>query len=202
MKHIAFLVALSVIATAPETAAAQSLAEVAKQEEARRKAVKVPGKVYTNSDLKPDPSNTSTPQRPGDIATVLTPPAQLEPPAGLPMAAGTLPGGKVESTGTGLKPVPGPDEGEAHWRALITGARAAVERSKLLADALQSRLNALATDLVNRDDPAQRAQLELERQRALAELARMKTEIAEQTKSIAEIEEDARKAGIPPGWLR
>lgn len=84
----------------------------------------------------------------------------------------------------------------------MAGARAALERSKVLADALQSRLNALATDIVNRDDPAQRAQLELERQRAITELDRMKAEIAEQTKAIADLEEDARKAGVPPGWLR
>ncbi len=72
----------------------------------------------------------------------------------------------------------------------------------MLADALQSRLNALTTDIVNRDDPAQRAQLERERQRALLELDRTKIEIAEHVKAIAAIEEEARKAGVPPGWLR
>ena len=30
----------------------------------------------------------------------------------------------------------------------------------------------------------------------------MKKEIAEQTKAISDIEEEARKAGVPPGWLR
>jgi hypothetical protein len=83
-----------------------------------------------------------------------------------------------------------------------SAARAALERSKMFQDALQSRINALKTDFVNRDDPAQRAQLELERQRALAELERVKKEIADQTKAITDIEEEARKAGVPPGWLR
>jgi hypothetical protein len=91
---------------------------------------------------------------------------------------------------------------EAIWRAAITAARKALERSRVLAEALQSRLNALATDIVNRDDPVQRAQLERERQRAIFELDRTKNEIAEQVKAIASIEEEARKAGVPPGWLR
>jgi hypothetical protein len=30
----------------------------------------------------------------------------------------------------------------------------------------------------------------------------VKREIGEHTKAIAEIEEEARKAGVPPGWLR
>ena len=84
----------------------------------------------------------------------------------------------------------------------MSEARSALSRSQIFADALQSRINALNTDIVNRDDPAQRAQLELERQRATAELERVKTEIAGQTKAIADIEEEARRAGVPPGWLR
>ena len=31
---------------------------------------------------------------------------------------------------------------------------------------------------------------------------RVKVEIAEQKKKIEDIEEEARKAGVPPGWLR
>ena len=105
-----------------------------------------------------------------------------------------LPGGKAE-------PVP-EEKDPAYWKGRIGAARAAVDRSKIFADALQSRINALTTDFTNRDDPAQRAQIELERQRAVAELDRVKNEIAAQTKAIADIEEEARKAGVPPGWLR
>ena len=84
----------------------------------------------------------------------------------------------------------------------MNAARAALDRSKIFADALQSRINALTTDFTNRDDPAQRAQIEVDRQRALAELDRVKKEIADQTKAISDIQEDARKAGVPPGWVR
>ena len=40
----------------------------------------------------------------------------------------------------------------------MTAARAAQQRSQMFAAALQSQINALTTDFVNRDDPAQRAQ--------------------------------------------
>ncbi len=73
---------------------------------------------------------------------------------------------------------------------------------QIFADSLQSRINALTTDFVNRDDPAQRAKIEDDRKAALAELERVKKEMDDTTKAIAAIEEEARRAGVPAGWLR
>lgn len=167
---------------------AQGLAGVAKKEEERRKTAKS-GKVYTNGDLKAD--ITASPAVPVN-ASPAAPATASGPSTQVPSV--NLPGGKAESET--------PVKDEAYWRSRIGAARSALERSRIFAEALQSRLNALATDIVNRDDPAQRSQLELERNRALAELDRVKKEIAEQTKAIADIEEEARRAGVPPGWLR
>ena len=72
----------------------------------------------------------------------------------------------------------------------------------MFAEALQSRINALTTDFTSRDDPAQRAVIATDRQKALAELDRVKNDITKQTKAIADIQEEARKSNIPPGWLR
>jgi hypothetical protein len=166
------------------SAGSQSLADVARKEEVRRKNIKRAGKVYTNTDLRTDPVKSAPPSN----AT----PAEPVPNSQVP--AVTLPGGKGE-------PAP-PQKDQAYWSGRIAAARAALERSRIFADALQSRINALNTDFVNRDDPAQRSQIELERQRAIAELDRVKREVLEQTKAIADIEEEARKAGVPPGWLR
>ena len=44
--------------------------------------------------------------------------------------------------------------------------------------------------------------MERDRQKALAEMDRLKKEIAEHTKKIATIQQDARQAGAPPGWVR
>lgn len=181
MRLTAFIIA--VVLAAPAFVSAQSLAAVAQREEARRKAVKAAGKVYTNGDLKADitassatPTNTSPAEPSTQVPSVNLPAGEAAPP------------GEVKD--------------EAYWRSRITAARSALERSRIFGDALQSRINALTTDIVNRADPAQRAQLELERQRAVAELDRVKKEMADQTKAITDIEEEARKAGVPPGWLR
>ena len=63
-------------------------------------------------------------------------------------------------------------------------------------------LNALATDFVNRDDPAQRATISNDRQKAQSQLDRTKKDIENAKKEIADIQDEARKAGVPPGWLR
>ena len=189
MARVALVIVVCTLMV-PFGAGAQSLAEVAKQEEARRKAVKEPGKVYTNSDLRPDiskgqpsPNSSATADKPA-AADSAKPSADAK-----------------EASGDKAKDAE-PVKDQAYWRERIGSARSALERSKIFADALQSRLNALTADFVNRDDPAQRSQIELERQRATNELARVNKEIAEQTKAIADIEEEARKAGVPPGWLR
>ena len=78
----------------------------------------------------------------------------------------------------------------------------ALERAKTFADAHQSRINGLSADFTARDDPAQRALVAKDRQKALTELDRVKKEIADHTKALADLQEEARRKGVPPGWLR
>ena len=78
----------------------------------------------------------------------------------------------------------------------------ALDRDSTFAEALQSRINALTTDFVNRDDPAQRTVIERDRQKAVAELDRLKKQISDDRKALADFEEEGRRAGVPPGWLR
>ena len=94
------------------------------------------------------------------------------------------------------------EKDETYWRNRMAQAREALRRAEAFADALQSRINALSTDVVNRDDPYQRAKLADDRLKALAELQRVQGEIEQSKKAIADIEEEARQAGIPPGWVR
>jgi hypothetical protein len=183
------------------TAAAQSLAEVAKKEEARRKRITTPSRVYTDKDVKPA-------DRPAPPAPAATDPAE---------AAGEATGADAAQTppeGGGEAAQPGEDAGEPlteeqereqqeqQWRGRMAQARSSLERSQMFAEALQSRINALWADFTARDDPAQRAAIDAERKKALAQLDRVRADIVAQTKAIADIEEEARRAGIPPGWLR
>lgn len=177
-RFIATLTAIVVLGAV--TATAQTLADVAKAEEARRKAVTKPAKVYTSSNLTADFTAPVAPSTPAAAATTGN-----ETP-GAP-AAGAAPAAQRD---------------QAYWSARMSAARSQVERSRTFADALQSRINALTTDFVNRDDPAQRSVIEQDRTKAMAELERVKKEIDEQTKAIAAIEDEARRAGVPAGWLR
>jgi hypothetical protein len=166
-------------------AAAQNppLGEVARKEQERRKTVKkASDKVLTNKDL---------------------PPAAARPAPTAP-APGT--GAPADTTGQENKPpattAKDEEKEEAWWRQRITQAREGLRRSEVFLEALQTRVNVLSADFVNRDDPVQRARIGEDRQKALAEMERVQAEIASFKKQIEDIEEEARKAGIPPGWLR
>ena len=186
---------------APIAAAAQSLAEVARAEEARRKSMKLPAKVYGNEDLKP---GVEPPPRPPSADSSTGKPA-----AGAADAAGTKPGAPAKAgEGTPVAGTATAEKGaavvkdEAYWRAKITEARTAVQRNQVFLDALQSQINGLYAEFVNKSDPAQRALVEQKRLKAIAEQDRIKAEIAAQTKAIQAIEDEARRTGVPSGWLR
>ena len=91
---------------------------------------------------------------------------------------------------------------ESEWKARMASARAALDSDQVLFEAMQGRVNGLSTDAFNRDDPAQRAELLRQRARAVEELDRLTKQVAKDKEAIAAIEEDARKKGIPPGWIR
>jgi hypothetical protein len=169
-------------------ASAQSLADVARKEEERRKAVAGTGKVYSNDTLRPEP-----PPSPGSVIPPSTPagvPATPAPPdAGAAKPADPAVPGAVPKT-------------EAEWRKRVADERDALARAQTFAEALQSRINVLSADFVNVDDPARRAVVGSERQKALAELDRVKQEIQQREKMITQIQTEARRAGVPAGWTR
>ena len=168
----------------------QSLASVARKEEARRKQVKQPSRVITNKDLRPVPNPASPPPPlPGPDAA-----------AAPDVAKPATPGGQAADSP--LSEEEQRKQDEQSWRTKMADARLALERSQMYADALQSRINALWADFTARDNPVQRADIELERKRAIAELDRVKGEVEAQKKGITELEEEARRAGVPPGWIR
>jgi len=95
-----------------------------------------------------------------------------------------------------------PAKDEAYWRGRMSAAREDVRRNEAFKEAMQSRINALTADFTARDDPYQRAKIADDRQKALAELTRLTEDIDKGNKLIVDIEEEARRAGVPPGWIR
>jgi hypothetical protein len=172
------------------TAGAQSLGEIARQEQARRKAVTA-GKVYTNETL---------PAVPPAAAATQAPAGSSQSPAGAAASAASPDAKAGEKKADDKKDDEKKDE--AYWRNRLTKAREALSRAESFAAALQSRINALSNDFVNRDDPAQRNIIAADRDKALAELDRVRTEIRELNKSIDDTREEARREGAPAGWVR
>ena len=183
--------AIAVGLSASPAASGQTLGEVAKKEADRRKAQPQTGKVYTNKDLpasaqKPATANPST-ETPAQTPTD-------------PVAAATEQKAE-DGKAPGDKPQ-GDQKDEAYWKNRMATAREELRRSEMFAEALQTRVNTLNKDFSSRDNPAQRSAIGADRTEALNELTRVKQDVERGKKQIADIEEEARKAGVPPGWVR
>jgi hypothetical protein len=183
--------AIAVGLSGSPAASGQTLGEVAKKESERRKAQPQTGKVYTNKDLpasaqKPATANPST-ETPAQTPTD-------------PVAAATEQKAE-DGKAPGDKPQ-GDQKDQAYWKNRMATAREELRRSEMFAEALQTRVNTLNKDFSSRDNPAQRSAIGADRTEALNELTRVKQDVERGKKQIVDIEEEARKAGVPPGWVR
>ncbi|HKE88663.1 MAG TPA: hypothetical protein VKB50_33125 [Vicinamibacterales bacterium] len=171
------LIAATVVAVSIGSPAwGQGLGAVAKETEAKRKALKASGKVYTNDSLKPDPSPSPAPAAPPPI-----------PPSGAGDSKTKQPDGAKD---------------EAAWRDRIKIERDALARAGIFAAALQSQINGLYGEFTACQAPPQCSEISARRQKSIGELDRVKKEVEQHQKAIADIQEEARKAGVPAGWVR
>lgn len=184
-----------VMAASSSGAQAQSLADVARKEAERRKGVSQPSKVYTNDDVE---------KAAGPLTTGTS--VKTSPPDATGQAAA---GSTADATKSDAKPpteTSGPSAAgrgdEATWRNRITTARQALAKAEAFERALQSQINGLWADFTARDNPVERTKIEQDRASAMTEHDRVKAEVASLKTEIADIEEEARRAGVPPGWLR
>ncbi len=182
-------VALAGLAGTVHPVQAQGLGEVARKEEERRKDIKAPAKVYTNRDLGAVPAG----HEPG---TVSSPP---------PAAAGTDTAKAADDKDKATekeKDKTATSKDQAYWSGRRKELQGKLDSDQTLAEAMQSRINALTADFASRSDPAQRAVVERDRVKALSELERLRKSVVDGKKALTDLDEDARKAGVPAGWLR
>ena len=178
---IALMTAVAGLGT-PRLVRGQSLGDVARKEEERRKDVKAPAKVYTNKDL------------------------------GAPIQGGSASDGKAGASSPEAskeaakagddKAKDGAVKDQAYWAKRKKDLQDRLERSKTQVDAMQTRINSLTADFASHDDPIQRSAIERDRQRAVDELGHLQQDIKDTQKALTDLDEEARKAGVPPGWLR
>jgi hypothetical protein len=167
----------------------QSLVDIARKEEERRKAVKTPSKVYTVLDVRK--------------ASGVDPTAPLPAPQGGAATAAESPSAPAPAAKP-AEPTP-PDQSakdEAYWRRVFTEARDRLARSSGFMSALKTQYDVLANRFTTVSDAAQRGAIVAEMEKVQGEIDRLQQDIDQQTKDLASLEDQARKAGVPPGWIR
>ena len=166
----------------PSLAAGQSLGEAARKEAERREKNKKAGvkaKSYTDQDLP---------------ASATKPPAGAEgqpaaPPATMPPASASS---EVEDESDGRR------QAEAQWRERLADLTAQRAKAKAIHEELSQLWLVDGEQYV--DDKGRVVIASLGDLRAKIARAKERWDAAE--KAIADLHEEARRAGIPPGWLR
>lgn len=176
------------------TATPVSLGDAGKREALRRQLTPKATRSYVVEDFAAILPGAPLPA----TAPPATPP--VDPDEDPPMVGAAKPAAAAPAPGAPAATVAARDQ--EYWRSRMETARAALSHDQMLAEAMQSRINALTTDMMNRDDPAQRAKLAADNQRAMDELARLQKQIALDEKAIVAIQDEARRQSVPPGWIR
>jgi hypothetical protein len=202
MRIFAFVSLLSLAAGSFAPLHAQSLADVAKKEGERRQTTRSSTKVYTNGDLKPvgDPDPAAAPadasssadKKPADAKTD----AKADSAKGDGKAADKSAAKDAKASGDGE------EKNQEYWGGKMRALNEQLERDRMYAEAIQTRINSLTADFSAKDDPAQRAMIADDREKAVSELSRLRKQIEEDKDAIGNLEEEARHASVPPGWLR
>ena len=177
MKLVIGSVVAGVLVAGVAVSSAQSLADVARTEEVRRQKIAKPSKVYTDEDVQKYVPPTPSAQAAAATVTALDGNGK---PIGQQAAAEGLP------------------SDEAGWRARLQNARDGMDRNKLLLGALEQQARGAAR---RADTPEGEGPADDNTSRA-AEIKRLKGEMDAFRATLANAEEDARKAGVPPGWVR
>lgn len=180
IKNLLVGCAATLLVVAP--AFSQTLATVAKQEEARRNAVKAPSRTYTNSSLKSDPDAPMTAVGAKPSPPLIATPANPTPAAGA-MAA---PGNGTPAAPAAPAPPAEATLNEAYWRSRATDLRVRVEKARAEVAKLTGHKH---------DDPREQAKLD-------ALLRRVQETFARTEESLKAFEREAATAGVPALWIQ
>jgi hypothetical protein len=176
--------------TSPPT----NLAEISQREALRRSLTPKSVASYSNDNMRPDlfPVRVTEAAAAPTSEVAVTSGAASTTPTTTTVAAAPTSEATVQTVALD----------EKAWRARMTQARSTLDRDQGLVEAMQSRINSLQNDVVNRDDPAQQGAMRQTLAKALGELERLKVQVVSDQKAISDIQAEARRANVPPGWVR
>jgi hypothetical protein len=186
-------------------ASAQTLADIAKKDSDRRKAVKHPAKVITNEDVQDVKPILPMMENDGTGTKLVDPNAATAANSNsdVPSAPGAAPASPAPAAGA-AKPAgtPGVKAGdEAQWRSRMQSAREAVSRTQLQLEGMRNRAAQL-TAASAASSQEQRGTYQKQQQDALQEYDRLRADLQRSQKALSDLEAEAARAGVPAGWLR
>ena len=171
----------------------QSLAELARKERAR-KTPEGTAKVYTNEDI---PSTTPSPAAPA--------PAQAQEPQAQKPAPATAQAGATEKAEA--KPAEASEKSTADlekgYREKFAQLRDKVAFEEQKLDVMQRELNLMMTQFYSDPNVALREQnSRVEINKRTQDIETQKQVVEKAKQAIADLEDELRKKGLPPGWAR
>jgi hypothetical protein len=210
--------AACLVLLAPALVGAQDLGEAAEKEKARRRGG---AKAYSNEDLdkgKPSPSPSPSPT----AAPAATQPAPSGPAASrrtrfkVPTTPSPPPAGGTSSGAAEPPPSSEPSESEAgerepakneaYWRGQREARQNAIRGAEERIKAIQARMAELSSDLnpqaADVMDPDRLRKRDIELREKADELVQAREALAAARANLANLDEEARRAGVPPGWVR
>jgi len=183
----------------------RSLAEAAREKRAASPAPKTaapspepsPGHVFTNEDLPAQPSPPAI-ASPGPAGTGRGTVTKLPPTA---VVATPPPAGGSSSE---LETSRAAAQEEAGWRGRATALRDAIGDAEKSIPEIEDRIAGLRNDRspTNLMDPNREQTRQAEIAKAQAQLEAVKAGLETSRQALAALEEEARRKGIPSGWLR
>jgi len=183
---ISFWTALCIVAPRLAGAQAQSLADLARQQRAKKQQEPKGGKVFTNEDI-PAPTLSAAP-----------PPAQPagETPAGAPAAEA------VAATPTAATEK-SPEELEKEYRDKFTKLREDQTLEERRLDVMQRELNLAQQQVYSDPNVALREQYGREDiNKRTGEIETQKAAVEKAKQAVADLEEELRTKSLPAGWAR
>lgn len=178
-RSMLIVVASLICGLAASSAMAQDLATLAKKEKARRAKLAAPGKVLTEEDAA---------KRPGTVNVTELAPAP-------------------EAADTPSPQTPSADEQRTIWKARAAEVKTALASAQKDLEKAERAQAAFRSDVAplsaaDAQDPMRLQKRDI----ALAEMTRqieaLKAGVAAARANIAAFEDEARRAAVPPGWLR
>jgi len=164
------------VAVGSQGLVAQSLGELARREAERRQATDTPSRVISDKDLAPSVS-----------AALPAPPRATSAPD---RTTNTPPEPKYVTRDA------------SYWLGRMRELQTRRDYLKLQAATLEKRAGEIQADVRELRIADHRGAMQSERERLRTEHALVRSDLAATDKQIADLEDEARRSNVPPGWLR